>query len=359
MIELIFDQLKISLDYSAVALHIANEQDEYQTLDYRGPLPRERMLLNWNSPTVVALLRQAGATAPPVIVDDFGGVTPMMRHFESEGIQLPKEAYGHARAVLVAPLLSNGRQIGGLTLMHRVRGYYTSHHAEYVMAFAQHAAAAIENARLYEALHDKAALEERQRLARELHDSVSQALFAIALNSAAATDSLHKQDHRQAARQVRHVRQLARAGLAEMRALIFELRVESLAEEGLVAALSKQAAAVEARHQLKIQCRFTPEPPLSMLAKEALYRIAQEALHNVVKHARARRVDLTLEVVDDDVVLTVRDNGHGFEPGTGFPGHLGLRSMHERAHAVGGSFSIDSAPRAGTVVRVQVPVASA
>jgi signal transduction histidine kinase len=95
-----------------------------------------------------------------------------------------------------------------------------------------------------------------------------------------------------------------------------------------------------------------------MIAKEALYRIAQEALHNVVKHARARRVDLTLEVVDDDVVLTVRDNGHGFEPGTGFPGHLGLRSMQERAQAVGGSFSIDSAPRAGTVVRVQVPIAS-
>ena len=221
LIELIFDQLKIRLDYSAVGLHIANEQDEYQMLDYRGPLPKERMLLNWNSPTIVALLRQAGATGRPVIVDDFGGDTPMMRHFESEGMQLPKEAYGHARAVLVAPLLSRGRHIGGLTLMHRVPGYYTSHHAEYVMAFAQHAAVAIENARLYEALHDKAALEERQRLARELHDSVSQALYAIALNGAAASDSLHKQDHPRAARHVRHVRQLARAGLAEMRALIF------------------------------------------------------------------------------------------------------------------------------------------
>jgi PAS domain S-box-containing protein len=359
LIELIFDQLKISVDYSAVGLHIANEQGEYQTLDYRGPLPRERILLNWNSPTIVALLRQAGATGRPVIVDDFGGDTPMMRHFEAEGIQLPKEAYGHARAVLIAPLLAKGRHIGGLTLMHRVRGHYTSHHAEYVMAFAQHASVAIENARLYEALHDKAALEERQRLARELHDSVSQALYAIALNGAAAADSLHKQDHPRAARQVRHVRQLARAGLAEMRALIFELRVESLAEEGLVAALSKQAAAVEARHQLKIRSRFTPEPPLSMIAKEALYRIAQEALHNVVKHARARRVDLTLEVVDDNIVLTVRDNGHGFELGTAFPGHLGLRSMQERAEAVGGSLSLDSAPRAGTVVRVQVPVASA
>jgi signal transduction histidine kinase len=281
----------------------------------------------------------------------------MMRRFESESLQLPTEAYGHAHAVLVAPLLSKGRHIGGLTLLHRLPGYYTSHHAEYVMAFAQHAAVAIENARLYEALHDKAALEERQRLARELHDSVSQALYAIALNAAAATDSLHKQDHPRAARQVRHVRQLARAGLAEMRALIFELRAESLAEEGLVAALSKQAAAMEARHELKIGSTFAPEPSLPMITKEAIYRIAQEALHNVVKHARARRVDLTLEVVDNDIVLKVCDNGRGFELGTGFPGHLGLRSMQERAQAVGGLFDIESEPSEGTTVRVQVPLA--
>jgi signal transduction histidine kinase len=226
------------------------------------------------------------------------------------------------------------------------------------MAFAQHAAVAIENARYYEALHEKAALEERQRLARELHDSVSQALYAIALNGAAASDSLRRQDHRRASRQVRHVRQLARAGLAEMRALIFELRADALAEEGLVAALSKQAAAVEARHELKIRSTLAPEPPLTLIAKEALYRTAQEALHNVVKHAGARRVDLGLEVADGVAVLTVRDDGHGFEPGSAFPGHLGLRSMQERAKAVGGVCSIDSAPRAGTTVRVHVPLAS-
>jgi signal transduction histidine kinase len=158
---------------------------------------------------------------------------------------------------------------------------------------------------------------------------------------------------------LRNVRQLARAGLAEMRALIFELRAESLAEEGLVAALSKQAAAVEARHELKVRASLASEPQLTLAAKEALYRCAQEALHNVVKHARARHAELSLEVAEGTVVLTVRDDGHGFESTGSFPGHLGLRSMRERAEAVGGLFSIDSAPRAGTTMRVQVPLASA
>jgi signal transduction histidine kinase len=282
-----------------------------------------------------------------------------MRRFEAEGLQLPPEAYGHARAVLVAPLMLGGRHVGGLTLMHRVKGYYTPEHAEYVMGFAQQAAIAIENARLYEALRDKTALEERQRLARELHDSVSQALYAIALNSAAAAESLHKQDTRRVGRLVKNIRQLARAGMAEMRALIFELRAESLAEEGLVAALTKQASATEARHDLKIRTKLSQEPPVPLASKEALYRIAREALHNVVKHTGARKAELTLELDETSVVLTVRDFGRGFESTGAFPGHFGLRSMQERAKVVGGILSVESTPQVGTVIRVSLPVDAA
>jgi signal transduction histidine kinase len=262
------------------------------------------------------------------------------------------------RACMWVPLITGGRAIGVFSIAHAEPGYHTEQHARLALAFAQQAAAAMENARLFEAARGVAALEERQRLARELHDSVSQALYAIALNGAAAGESLRKQDHPRAARQVKHVRQLARAGLAEMRALIFELRAESLAEEGLVAALTKQAAAVEARHELKIHSTFAPEPAVSLATKEALYRIAQEALHNIVKHAQAKRVDVTLEVSDAHVALTVRDNGIGFEVGA-FPGHLGLRSMQERAEALGGTFSVSSEPRAGTTIRVELPLPSA
>ena len=144
-----------------------------------------------------------------------------------------------------------------------------------------------------------------------------------------------------------------------MRALIFELRAESLAEEGLVAALTKQAAATEARHDLKIRTKLSEEPPVSLASKEALYRIAQEALHNVVKHAQTRTAELTLELSETAVVLSVRDFGRGFETTGAFPGHFGLRSMQERAEAMGGTLSVESTPPLGTVVRVSLPFESA
>lgn len=131
---------------------------------------------------------------------------------------------------------------------------------------------------------------------------------------------------------------------------------DSLAEEGLVAALTKQSAAMQARHDLKIRAKLSQEPPVPLASKEALYRIAQEALHNVVKHAQAHTAELTLEMDQTTVVLTVRDFGRGFERAGSFPGHFGLCSMHERAKAVGGMLSVDSTPQAGTIIRVSLPV---
>jgi len=179
-------------------------------------------------------------------------------------------------------------------------------------------------------------------------------LYAIALNSAALGESLRKKDARRAARLVKQLRQLARGGLAEMRALIFELRAESLSEEGLVAALAKQTAAVEARHGLKIRTSFCAEPVATIEIKEALYRITQEALHNVVKHASAKVAEVELTDADGHLALTVRDHGAGFRADAVFPGHLGLVSMRERAAAIGAGLTIESAPGAGTVVRVEL-----
>ncbi len=148
---------------------------------------------------------------------------------------------------------------------------------------------------------------------------------------------------------------LAEAGLAEMRALIFELRPESLAQEGLVAALGKQVDALRARHGLAVEADLGAEPDLAPEAKEALYRIAQEALHNCVKHARARTVAVRLAAVGAGVELEVRDDGAGFNPGDAFPGHLGLHSMRERAAAAGGTVAITSAPGRGTRLLARLP----
>jgi signal transduction histidine kinase len=207
------------------------------------------------------------------------------------------------------------------------------------------------------ALEAKAALEERHKLARELHDSVSQALYGIALGAQAALDALaHDQDRSAAVDPSRYVLNLAEAGLAELRALIFELRPESLEQEGLVAALERQAAAARARHALQVVTELGSEPELPLVVKEALYRIAQEGLHNTVKHGRARSVRLGLKRVEGAVVLEIADDGVGFDPGRAYPGHLGLTSMRERAKGIGGEVVIWSAPGQGTRVQVRAPL---
>jgi signal transduction histidine kinase len=143
--------------------------------------------------------------------------------------------------------------------------------------------------------------------------------------------------------------------MAEMRALIFELRPESLEQEGLVAALSKQVAALEARHDIEVEDDLREEPPIPLPVKEAIYRIAQEALHNTIRHARAGKVAISLNRDLDSTSVEVRDNGLGFDAGADFPGHLGLRSMRERAARLGGTLEVLSAPGSGTTVRARIP----
>ncbi len=206
---------------------------------------------------------------------------------------------------------------------------------------------------LTEAQVKVAALEERQRLARELHDSVSQVLYGIALGAKTARTQLDR-DPDKAAEPLDYVLSLAEAGLSEMRVLIFELRPESLQNEGLVAALTKQSDALRARYRLEVVIKFGGEPEIPIEQKEALYRIGQEALRNIAKHAKATRVTLSLCQKDGLTILEVQDNGRGFDPLAGFPGHLGLHSMRERVDAFGGSLVVESQPGAGTIIRAQL-----
>ncbi|HET7641197.1 MAG TPA: sensor histidine kinase [Ktedonobacteraceae bacterium] len=208
---------------------------------------------------------------------------------------------------------------------------------------------------LYEQAQELASLQERQRLARELHDSVSQALYGIGLGAYTAKEALES-DPEQALASIDYILTLTEAGLAEMRALIFELRPDSLEIEGLVAALSKQVAVLRARYKLTVEADLGEEPDLSLEMKHTLYRIAQEALNNIVKHARASMVRLLLAEHNHEIIFEVRDNGRGFDPTGPFPGHLGLRSMQERATKVSGVLTIESAAGQGTLVSVRIPI---
>lgn len=230
----------------------------------------------------------------------------------------------------------------------------------FVTALADQAALAVVNARLTAQAGEIAALSERARLARELHDSVSQALFSMTMHARAAQLAMDKagvDPDDPLAGSVGHVYDLTRDALAEMRALIFELRPDALADEGLVAALRRQGAVLSARERIIVTVDG-PEPriPVTAEVEQQLYRIAVEALHNVAEHARATEVSVRVETDPRTVRLTVADDGAGFDTRAPHAGRPGRSTMAERADAVGARLTITSAPGEGTTVSVVTPV---
>jgi PAS domain S-box-containing protein len=332
------------------------EGEDLVTVGYRGPVPQEQILGTRFPPGPGRMMLEGrGQMMEPIVIDDVRSDAPLARAYRQVvGEERLRREFRHVRSWMGVPLVLKGHSIGLLAIIHDEPGAYDERHVELASTIANHAAIAIENARLYERAQAAAALEERQRLARELHDSVSQALYGITLGSDAARTLLDR-DPARVAGPLEYVRSLAESGLAEMRALIFELRPESLENEGLVAALEKQAAALRARHEIEVHTALCEEPDVPLWVKDALYRIVQEALHNIARHARAEDVGLLLEQDNEGILLEVRDDGIGFDPSRSFPGHLGLKSMRERAERLGGTLEVESRPGKGTRILVRIP----
>ena len=278
---------------------------------------------------------------------------PVLQPGSGAWVQKSRALNGATLAAI--PLEAGGRGFGQLVAAYPKGANPNRTELEFLKAIADQSSLGLENARLISAARDGAALEERHRLARELHDSVSQALYGIALGARTAKTQLAR-DPSKVAEPLEYVLQLAEAGLTEMRALIFELRPEALETEGLSIALQKQADAVRVRYKLPVETALGAEPEVDLEIKQALLRIAQEALHNTVKHARASHARLTLETSASNIALEIADDGAGFDPNARFDGHLGQRSMRERAEAIGAHYSLQTAPGAGTRIRVQLPL---
>ena len=210
---------------------------------------------------------------------------------------------------------------------------------------------------LYGQAQQAAALEERQRLARDLHDSATQSLYSARLHAEAALRLLASGDTATAAEYVREVKDAARDALAEMRLLIHELRPPVLEEQGLAAALRLRLEAVEGRAGLVTELVVEPEAVerLPGALEQELYRVAQEALNNALKHGRPSRIAVCLRQVAGQVSLEVADDGVGFDVAARANGGLGLQGMRERVARLGGKLDIESAPGLGTRVRLEVP----
>lgn len=363
LLGLILDQLKDVVDYRGGSLLKLNG-DDLVIVEYRGPNPQEGVVGLRFPLERIGPIWEPASQGQVVMICDVRGDDLLARTFREAAGPLMDGIWSYIRSWMGIPLVLKGKTMGLLSLSIDEPNFYTEEQARLALALASQAAVAMENAKLYQQAQEAAVLEERARLARELHDSVTQALFSMTMHAEAARVLLERDEHAsgthptaRALRNLHQLTELTEGALAEMRALIFELRPGALQEEGLAAALRKHAAALSAREGLPIDVQ-APEPRVELdpSTEEHLYRFGQEALHNIVKHAEASNAVVRLEARDGEgIILEIEDDGIGFEPESVPVGHLGLRMMTDRVAQIGGALNIQSARGMGTVVRVAAP----
>ena len=268
------------------------------------------------------------------------------------------DAHPRMSSFLGVPILSRGKVIGAFYLTDKIGAdEFSESDQETIEMLAAHAAVAIENAQLLERSRELSVIEERNRLARELHDSVAQALFSMSL-TAEATVSTFDEDPDETKRSVENIRDLARSALREMRSLIFELRPVERELEGLVSTLKKHLEVVRRVTGKDIVMHEEGYVPQPLAVERELFRIIQEALNNAVKHSQASHIGIELALRDERILAAVSDDGVGFDPSDAQirTRRLGITSMEERSAELGGELTIESSPANGTKLQVVVPV---
>jgi len=272
------------------------------------------------------------------------------------------DAHPHMHSFLGVPIVSHDEVIGAFYLTDKKggrRALFTDADQDLIEIFAAHAAVAIENAHLTERSRELTVVEERNRLARDLHDAVNQTLFSVALTADAAA-LLVDSEPKRAKDQLQTVRELARGAMDELRSVIFELRPADVASDGFAETLRKHVDVLRRIYEVDIELELEGAWPFSPLAEREvlereIFRIVQEAIGNALKHSGAERVSVRLATPDHRVLVAVADDGSGFDPaGPQAQRHLGLVSMRERAESIGGDLRIESAPGAGTTVSLEV-----
>jgi signal transduction histidine kinase len=259
-------------------------------------------------------------------------------------------------SLLVIPLQVEGMTIGVIDVVNKSGGF-SEEDIRIMSLFADQAAIAIQNTKLHQKTEQLAVLEERQRLARELHDSVSQSLYSLNLYTDAARLAISKGHTQQAENNLNELRNLIREAMLDMRLLIFELHPPLLEKEGLATALRTRLESVEARSGIKTNFITNEERRLSINTEAELYRIAQEALNNAVKHSKAQNISVNLHFGEDKFRMIIWDNGIGFDTNIlEQSGGMGLRGIEARVKRINGKSDITSKQGEGTQLLVEIDI---
>jgi PAS domain S-box-containing protein len=353
---LILDQLREIIEYAHCGLFTL-EDSTLVTLAMRGTLQLEGSLpfrIHLQGPETLATLFNDHR---PILIPDIWSDDPQaqfLRALLEDGAAVLLEGM---QSWMWVPLAAKSRIIGGLGVAHEKRDHFTPHHADLALSVANQAAITLINAELYEHAQALAVLEERQRLARNLHDAINQSLFSAGL-IAEVLPRLWERDQVEARRSLEDLRRLTRGAMAEMRALLAELRPSTLTDAELGDLLRLLGNAFTGRTNIPATVTVIGQGILPADVQVAIYRVCQEALNNVAKHARASLVEIDLKHEDATIDVSIRDDGQGFDPERSTSGHYGLSMMRERAEGVGAQLLILSKPGHGTELTIhwtQIP----
>jgi signal transduction histidine kinase len=356
-IHTILSQLKRLTNYSAALVFAVNNGGVLTPIEDTASLPNDFL----SKLTKLDFLFTPLQTQRIKIGDDLHSYPEWLKLLK---IRRSLPSYLHSmRSCLLIPLVSKKQTVGFIILGYPTPDYFNERHERFAGTVARQALTAYE--RLYERAQKSAVTDERARLARELHDTVTQVLYGVALAANSAEMLLEKEKNPvEAVKQLKEIQNLAQSGLVELRAFILELHPDTLEKEGLLEALRRRLNVLEVSYHLQIEDKLgRSEPKIALNYKEILYRVGLEALNNIVKHAKASKVRLNLTRSTNWIELEIADDGIGFDTNRNFPGHLGLVSMQERVRGVKGEFKLVSCPRqdkdktsGGTTITIRLPL---
>ena len=347
LLEVLIEQLGRVVEFSGAVIWI-REGDE-MVIKASHFAEGFKSLLGLRFASDVLLLSEMMITREPIIVSDTSNSKELIQEIESVIKHSIQEYVPAGTSLIGLPLFAKDQVIGIIVLSYNEPGYYSHERTDLLQAFANQAAIAIENTLLHQRVQQEAILEERNRLAGELHDAVTQTLFTASV-IAESLPQIWDEDEATGREYLEQLPQMLRGALAEMRTLLLELRPSDLREQTLGQLVNALIESTRTYTRAKVTLKVESDDKLPEEVTLSIYRIVQECMNNIVKHANASQISIRLCTDREGAEILISDDGRGFNPESIPPGHMGIGIMRDRAQQIGATLNIDTEPGSGTLV---------